>query len=120
MTIQPLLCPFVPWSTTLATTPPPSRIRKPVPISSAINGVIIWFSYCLLKSFCCFYCSMPTFYCRIRVIRQIRFKRLVNLPLVLDFVWVFPKTYGQSGEIGSADSCCLRDLRSNHLGLQDV
>src|SRR5690606_19469620 len=40
MTIQPPLFPLVPVKTTLATTPPPNRIRNPVPISSAINGVI--------------------------------------------------------------------------------
>src|SRR5690606_38056654 len=40
ITIQPLLCPLVPVSTTFATTPPPMRIRKKVPRTSALKGVI--------------------------------------------------------------------------------
>src|SRR3954451_22755561 len=40
MTIQPPFCPLVRLSTTLATTPSPSRTRSIVPISSARSGDI--------------------------------------------------------------------------------
>jgi hypothetical protein len=40
ITIHPLLCPYVLFNTTLATTPLPNRIKMAVPMNSEIKGVI--------------------------------------------------------------------------------
>ena len=49
-----------------------------------------------------------------------RLEGTLHLPLALDFVDVFPESYGQTCEISGTESCRLRDLRTYHRDAEEV